>query len=88
MLPTAAAAGHITHNVAKGLDLPEVAVQEEKEIFTRDEWLNFFAATQDHYKPFVAFLLLPGRRMGEATAVRARDFNLKTEQVSIRQARK
>ncbi|WP_019148451.1 tyrosine-type recombinase/integrase [Timonella senegalensis] len=86
MLSTAQAAGHINRNVAKGVDLPKVEVQEEKDIFTRDEWLSFFAAMQDHYKPFIAFILLTGARMGEATAVRVRDFNLKTESVSIRQA--
>lgn len=83
VLQSAVEAGHIDKNVAKGVPLPEDDHEEEKEIFTRDEWDRFYEAMDDHYKPFVAFMLVTGCRIGEATAVQVRDLNLETKTVAI-----
>ncbi|MGJ3402922.1 site-specific integrase [Glutamicibacter sp. Je.9.36] len=56
---------------------------EEKPIFARDEWNAFYSATIDYYKPFVAFLLVTGCRIGKATAVRIGDLNFKSNTVSV-----
>lgn len=73
----------IANNPAKGVDLPRESVVEEKPIFTRDEWNEFYSAMADYYKPFIAFLLVTGCRIGEATAVRVGDLNFKSNTVSV-----
>lgn len=82
-LQSAVEAEHIGRNVAKGVPLPEDDEEEEKEIFTRREWDSFYDAMQDYYKPVVAFMLVTGTRIGEATAVQVRDLNLETNTVSV-----
>ena len=86
VLQSAVEAGHIGKNVAKGVPLPEDDHEDEKEIFTRPEWDRFYAAMQDHYKPLVAFMLVTGCRIGEATAVQVRDVNFETKTVAILRA--
>ncbi|MBB5748592.1 site-specific integrase [Micrococcus sp. TA1] len=76
----------IPFNPAKGVPLPKDDVREEMEIFTREEWDRFYRAMPDHYKPFTAFLLATGARMGEATAVRVRDIDFQRGTVSILRA--
>lgn len=83
VLDTAHQAEMIDRNPAKGVDVPRDDIREEKEIFTREEWGRFYDAMDDHYKPLTAFLLATGARMGEATAVRARDINPAASSVSI-----
>lgn len=73
----------LIRNPAKKAELPPLNIEEEKEIFTREEWDEFYAAMPDHYKPFIAFLLVSGTRIGEATAVRVGDFNFKAGTVSL-----
>src|SRR5699024_5418908 len=85
-LQTAMDAGHISRNPAKGAPLPDDEVDEEKEIFSRDEWAAFYEAMQDHYKPMIAFMLVTGCRIGEVTAIRARDINVGSKTVAIIQA--
>lgn len=83
VLQSAVDAGHINRNVAKGAPVPSDGIREEKEIFTREEWGVFYAEMQDHYKPLIAFLLVTGCRIGEATAVRVSDLNVKARTVSV-----
>lgn len=86
MLSTLEETGHVKKNLAKGLDLPKDPPKESREIFTRDEWRRFYEAMQDDYKLFSAFLLLTGARIGEATAVRVKDFDFTAQSVRIAQA--
>src|SRR5699024_3528965 len=79
---TAMEAGYISRNPAKGVPLPDDEVDEEKEIFSRDEWAAFYDAMQDHYKPMIAFMLVTGFRIGEVTAVRARDIKVANKTVA------
>lgn len=83
VLQSAVEADLIPRNVAKGAPVPRDGIREEKAIFTREEFTQFYAAMQDHYKPLIAFLLVTGARIGEATAVRVSDVNVKANTVSI-----
>lgn len=83
VLDSAHMEGLITRNPAKGAPVPKDDIEEEKEIFTRPEWEAFYAAMSDDYKPFTAFLLVTGARIGEASAVRVRDLNPGASTVSI-----
>lgn len=83
VLQSAVEADLIPRNVAKGAPVPRDGIREEKEIFTREEWELFYSGMQDHYKPLIAFLLVTGCRIGEATAVRAGDLNVKARTVSV-----
>lgn len=76
----------IGKNPAKRVPVPKDAVREEKEIFTREEWDAFYAEMQNHYKPITGFLLVTGCRIGEASAVRVGDVNLKANTVSVIQS--
>jgi integrase len=83
VLQSAVDDNEIPKNVAKGVPVPEDLVREEKAIFDREEWDRFYVAMADYYKPFIAFLLVTGCRIGEATAVRVGDLNFKANSVSI-----
>lgn len=76
-------AEHLDRNPAKGVPLPKDDAEEEREIFTRDEWDAFYDAMQDHYKPFITYMLVTGCRIGEATAVQVRDLNVSTNTVAV-----
>lgn len=76
----------IARNPAKKVELPSVGIENEKDIFTREEWEELYQVIPDHYKPFVAFLLVTGCRIGEATAVQVGDFNFNAGTVSILRA--
>lgn len=86
VLDTAADEGYIARNPAKGVPVPKDDVEEEKEIFTLDEWTAFYEAMEDHYKPFVAHLLVTGARISEATACQVHDVNPRARTVSILRA--
>lgn len=77
-------------NVARGVQFPDDEVENEQEIFTRDEFMALYEAMDDHYKPFVLFLCATGCRINEAAAVQVRDLNLDPHSpaVSIRRAMK
>lgn len=83
VLESAVESEHIDRNVARGAPLPKDDIEDEKEIFSRDEWERFHAAMQDDYKTFTTFLLVVGARINEATAVRVRDLNVTGQSVSI-----
>lgn len=78
--------GIIDRNPAHGVPVPRDAVEEEREIFTREEWARFYAAMQPELQPLTAFLLVTGCRIGEATAVQVRDLNVTAGSVSILRA--
>lgn len=83
VLQAAVDADLIPKNPAYRVELPKDGVREEKDIFTREEWDAFYEAMPDHYKPLIAFLLVTGSRIGEATAVRVSDLNHRARTVSI-----
>lgn len=76
-------AEHIPRNPAKGVPLPQDEQEDEKDIFSRDEWDRFCAAMQDRYKPFITYMLVTACRIGAATAVQVRDLNFRTNTVSV-----
>lgn len=67
---------YLARNVAKGVRLPKDEQEREMEIFTEAQWVTFFSTFQEHYQTFVLFLIGTSTRIGEATAVQARDFDL------------
>ena len=66
----------IVANPAHGVKIGDDAEAREMAIFTEDEWLAFIGGMDPHYLPLTYFLLSTGCRIGEATAVQARDINL------------
>lgn len=76
ILAAAVEAEHITRNPAHGAPLPRDAAEHEREIFTEDEWQAFISHVQPHYVPLTLLLLATGVRIGEATAIQARDLDL------------
>lgn len=86
VLAEAVRAGLVPTNHAHGADLPEDGVEEEKGIFTRQEWTCFYEEMIDHYKPFILTMLATGARWGELTALQVRDVDLTAHTVHIRRA--
>lgn len=86
VLQTAVDDDLIPKNVARAVPVPKDHIREEKAIFEREEWDDFYAAMDDHYKPFIAFLLTTGCRIGEATAMRISDLNFRASSVTIARA--
>lgn len=76
----------IERNPAKKVELPDDDVEEERDIFTREEWSKLYDAMDDHYKALTLFLLVTGCRIGEATATRVGDINPKAGTVSVVQS--
>lgn len=76
-------------NPCDGVSLPKDQATEDKMIFlTARESLDVVNAMPERYRPLVAFLRGTGARFGEATALRASDFDLDapTPSVSIQRA--
>jgi len=86
VLATAVENDHIPKNVAYGVPLPKDGIENEKEIFTRDEWDRFYAQMTPHYQDFTAVLLATGTRISELAALRARDVNVKQRTIVIAQS--
>lgn len=87
-LESAVEAEHIARNVARGAPLPKDDIEDEKEIFSHDEWERFHSSMQAEYKDFTAFLLVVGCRINEATAVQVRDFDPANRVIRIVRAMK
>lgn len=86
VLATAVQNEHISKNVAYGVPLPKDGIEDEKEIFSREEWDRFYAQMTPHYQDFTAVLLVAGTRISELAALRARDVNLKQRTIVIAQS--
>jgi len=63
--------------------LPKDEVDEEKHIFSRDEWSRFYEMMHDYCKPMMAFMLVTGCRIGEAKVVQVGDINFQAKTVAI-----
>lgn len=80
--------GLITRNPTKRVRLPEQSLVEDDEIrfLTQEEAAALVAATAEHYRPLVVFLLGTGLRWSEATALQARHINLDAGTVRVQRA--
>ena len=82
---TALVNGYRTDNPCKGIKLPKSTHTEEPIRFiTRDEWDAILGNMDPHFLPFYQFLVGSGLRFGEATALKADDFNLDAAAPSVR----
>lgn len=86
VLGTAVEHDHIPRNVAYGVPLPKDGIEDEKEIFTREEWDRFYSHMTDYYQDFTAVLLAAGVRISELAALRVRDVNIKQRTIVIAQS--
>lgn len=69
--------GYLTGNPCKGIKLPKDPIGGDTMRFlTKAEFNALSAALDPHFRPFFNFLVDTGLRFGEATALRAEDFDL------------
>lgn len=78
--------GILPANPARGADLPDDDVEEERGIFSRAEWARFYAAMSESYQPLLIVLLVTGARWGEATALQVRDLDVAASVIHVRRA--
>ncbi|QQE48103.1 site-specific integrase [Micrococcus luteus] len=78
--------GILPANPARGADLPDDDVEEERGIFSRTEWARFYAAMSESYQPLLIVLLVTGARWGEATALQVRDLDVAARVIHVRRA--
>ena len=76
VLAAAVEAGHITRNVARGVDLPSDAERPEMVILTDNEFTLLLDALPERWRLLVALLYSTGLRWGEATALTPGDLDL------------
>lgn len=76
----------IVKNVARGVGLPTDDADKEMEVFTDEEWQAFVEHMDPHYLPLTRFLLAVGCRIGEGTAVKVKDVDLKRGTVRVQRA--
>jgi len=82
---TALVYGYRTDNPCKGVKLPKSTHTEEPIRFiTRDEWDAILGNMDPHFLPFFQFLVGSGLRFGEATALKAGDFELDAKAPSVK----
>lgn len=64
-------------NPCKGVKLPKsTATEEVMRFITQDEWRSVIRSMDPHFVPFFQLLIGTGLRFGEATALKASDFDL------------
>ena len=80
--------GHLTRNPTKRVRLPVARLtdDETERFLSREEAARLIAATDEHYRPLVTFLLGTGLRWSEATALQARHVNLDAGTVRVQRA--
>jgi integrase len=79
--------GHIPRNPVKRVRLPKQQLLEhEVRFLTTDEAAELVAATAEHYRPLVTFLLGTGLRWSEATALQSRHVDLANGTVRVQRA--
>ncbi|TQJ60462.1 site-specific recombinase XerD [Arthrobacter sp. SLBN-83] len=82
---TAEILGYRQGNPCKGIKLPKDAKGgDQMRFMTKDEFLALDAAMDPWFRPFFNFLVDTGLRFGEATALRAEDFELDGEVPVVR----
>jgi integrase len=87
VLATAQDDGLIARNPVKRVRLPRVTRPDSGYLFlTHEEAGRLVAATQEHYKPLVTFLLGTGLRWSEATALQVRHVDLANGTVRVDRA--
>lgn len=86
VLSRAVEEGQLTTNPARGVELPDDDQSAEHEILTEAEWQQVAAAIDPHYLPLTVFLISTGARIGEASAIQVKDFDLAAGTVRIRRA--
>ena len=86
-LSSAVRDGLMPGNVAKGVRLPKRDADTEEHVYlTHEEFGTLLAMLPEHYRPFTVFLVGTGVRFSEASALRAKDVNLRDSSAYIRQA--
>lgn len=79
--------GLISRNPCRRVRLPTARLGDSDPRFlTAEEFAALVAATPEHYRPLVVFLVGTGLRWSEATALQARHVNLSAGTVTVRQA--
>lgn len=79
--------GHIPRNPTSRVRLPKQRLDGHDERYlTHDEAADLVAATEDHYRPLVTFLLGTGLRWSEATALQTRHVSLDNGTVRVQRA--
>ena len=79
--------GIITSNPCRGMRLPRTDhTDTEMTFLSAEDFTALHDLIDPHFQPFVLTLVGTGMRFGEATAVMAKDVDLKTNSIRIRQA--
>ena len=80
--------GHLGRNPTKRVRLPKARLtdDEAERFLSHEEAGRLVAATPEHYRPLVTFLLGTGLRWSEATALQARHVNLEAGTVRVQRA--
>lgn len=82
---TAVRLGYCTGNPTRGVKLPkENATEEKMHFLSAEESLRIIHEMPEHYQPLLLTLRATGMRWGEATALFARDFDLKSNPPRLR----
>lgn len=84
-MTTAVRKGIRPDNPCKGVKLPKsTATEDPIRFITREEWANIISHMDAHFVPFFQLLVGTGLRFGEATALKAADFNLNTPTPTVK----
>lgn len=76
-MKTAETLQYISRNPCRGIQLPPLEQSEDSIMFlTHAEYQLILNSMDEHYKPFISFLVMTGTRFGEATALRVADIDL------------
>lgn len=68
---------YISRNPCRGIRLPPIERAEDNIMFlTPAEYNLVLSGMDEHYKPFISFLVMTGTRFGEATALKVADIDL------------
>jgi len=77
--------GIIDRNPCKGTRIGATE-RPDMMVLTREQYANLREHLPTRYRPFVDLMLMTGMRFGEATALRATDFDLNAETVKVARA--
>lgn len=88
VLNSAVAAGVIPANPATGIRLPRGGADDDHDMrmLSRDEFRALLAATAEHYRPMMEFMVASGMRWGEVSALQPRHVDAEAGMVRVRQA--
>jgi integrase len=84
-MKTAEMLQYISRNPCRGIQLPPIERTEDYIMFlTHAEYNLVLNGMDEHYKPFISFLLMTGTRFGEATALTVADIDLMSRPAAAR----